>query len=156
MRIPFPLWLAALLLPLFGFGQSAERLGSVKRVYVGSFGDKTGALELRDNVAALLRKSHSVVVVKTPEEADAVLAGSGEVWVKGHFSLNPRQREVNADSQPIYGGYVSVELKGKGDETLWSYLATPRRYVGGDVFRDMADHVVKKLVETLAEERKSR
>jgi hypothetical protein len=140
--------------PASQFCQNAERLRSVKRVFIGSFGEKPGASALRDSVAAMLEKSRGITVVKTPAEADAAVFGTGEVWIKGHFSLNPRQRQVNADSQPIYGGYLSVELKGKGDETLWSYLATPQRDVRGDIHKELAGRVVKKLLAAVAEERK--
>jgi hypothetical protein len=147
--------LAALLLPAAGFAQTAERLGAVKKLFVGSFGDKPGASVLRENLAARLSKSHGVTVVMSAANADAVVTGSGEVWIKGHFSLNPRQREINSDSQPIYGGYLSVEVKGKGGETLWSYLVTPQRGFIGDVNKDLAGHVVKKMLEAMAEEKKS-
>ncbi len=149
MRFKVLAMVSALLIPHYGLSQDATHLGSVRRLFVGSFGEKPGATALRDDVAALLGKSHTVTVVKKPEEADAVLDGTGEVWVKGHYSLNPRQREVNADSQPIYGGYLSVELKGKGDETLWSYLVTPHPHVTGDIHKDLAGHVVKKLLEAI-------
>jgi hypothetical protein len=142
------------LIPHSGISQSATHLGSVKRLFVDSFGEKPGASNLRDSLAALLAKSHAVTVVKKPEEADAVLMGTGEVWVKGHYSLNPRQREVTADTQPVYGGYLSVELKGKGDETLWSYLVTPHQHVTGDIYKDLAGHVVKKLLEAIKGEKK--
>jgi hypothetical protein len=140
---------STLFIPHSGFSQDAAHLGSVRRLFVGSFGEKPGATALRDNVAALLSRSHTVTVVNKSEGADGVLDGTGEVWVKGHYSLNPRQREVNADSQPIYGGYLSVELKGKGDETLWSYLVTPHPHVTGDIHKDLAGHVVKKLLEAI-------
>jgi hypothetical protein len=74
--------------------------------------------------------------------------------VKGHYSLNPRHRGVTADTQPFYGGYLSVELKGKGDETLWSYLVTPHPHVTGDIYKDLAGHVVKKLLDAIKEEKK--
>jgi len=144
----------ALLMPHSAFSGDAARLGSVRRLFVASFGERPDASALRNNVAALLARSHAVTVVNKPEDADAVLAGTGEVWVKGHYSLNPRQREVTADSQPIYGGYLSVELKGKDDETLWSYLVTPHPHVTGDIHRDLAGRVVKKLLEAIKEEKR--
>jgi hypothetical protein len=145
---------SALLIPHYGFSQDATHLGSVSRLFVASFGEKPGTSTLRGNVAALLAKSHAVTVVKKPEEADAVLMGTGEVWVKGHYSLNPRQREVTADSQPIYGGYLSVELLGKDDEILWSYLVTPHPHVTGDIHKDLAGRVVKKLLEAIKEDKR--
>jgi len=116
----------------------------VKNVYVDSFGDKPGASELRQQVTAELRKSPGVQVVAAPTDADLVLSGTGEVYVKSHYSLNPRDRSVN-DAQAVYTGYLSVELKDKKGETVWSYLATPHSSGSRDVSRILARLVVKKL-----------
>src|ERR1700683_4998609 len=66
-----------------------------KNVFVDSFGDKPGSAELRGQVTSELRKSQEFHVVEAPAEADLVLSGTGEVWVKRHYSLNPRNRSVN-------------------------------------------------------------
>jgi hypothetical protein len=127
--------------------QTALSLSTVKKVYVDSLGDKSGAKELRDALIGRLRKSHEIQVVDQANEADAVITGSAEVWVKGYYSTNPKPSKFN--QIPIYGGFLSVELKGKGDETLWSYLVTPGKMEWNGIAQDLSGQLTKKLLETL-------
>lgn len=127
------------------FAQAPANLNDIKNVYVDSFGDRPGAVQLHDKIVSELEKSRRFHVVESPSEADAVLAGSGEVWVKSYYSLNPRNRAVNSETQALFAGYLSIELKDKKGETLWSYLATPHSSATGDVTRNLARLVVKKL-----------
>ncbi len=115
----------------------------VRNVFVGSFGDKPGAAKLRAAVVGDLTRSGKFHVVEDPSGADATLDGKGEVWVSGYYSMNPRERSVS-DSYAVYTGYLSVELKDKKGETIWSYLATPHSS-SGEVNRDLARLVVRKL-----------
>jgi phosphate transport system substrate-binding protein len=117
---------------------------TTRNVFVDSFGDKPGASELREQVTSELRKTPGFRVVAMPGDADFVLAGTGEVWVKSHYSLNPRNRSIS-DAQAVYTGYLSIELKDKKGETEWSYLATPHSSGSGDVSRILARLAVKKL-----------
>jgi len=132
--------------------QTAETLGAVHRIYVEPFAAKPGAEVLRGELIAELiaasGKSHRIAVVKSPSEADALLSGTGESWVRGYYSLNPRVRSVTG-AVPIYGGYLSVELKGRQGETLWSYLVTPRRSGPEDISRNLASQMIRRLVEAL-------
>lgn len=126
--------------------QAPSNLNDIRSVCVDSFGDRTGASELREKIVAELEKTHRFRIVGTEAEADGVLSGTGEVWIKSYFSLNPRQRAVSG-AQATYAGYVSVELRDKKGETLWSYLATPHTAPASEnVSRDLAKLVVKKLV----------
>lgn len=129
--------------------QSAGSLDQVKRVYVGSFGVKSESEKLRDSLIAELRKYNRLTVVPRAADADAVLQGSGDVWVKGYYALNPRVREVGEGAQPLYGGFLSVELMGKENEPLWSWIATPKRS-SSDIRRDLASEVAKKLDSSVA------
>ncbi len=128
-------------------GQALSRQAAapiqVKNIFVGSFGDKPGAAKLRDAVVGDLTRSGKFHVVEDPAGADATLDGKGEVWVSGYYSMNPRERSVS-DSHAVYTGYLSVELKNKKGETIWSYLATPHSS-SGEVKRDLARLVVRKL-----------
>jgi phosphate transport system substrate-binding protein len=118
---------------------------TTRNVFVDSFGDKPGASGLREQVTVELRKLAQFHVVDTPSQADLALSGTGEVWVKSHYSLNPRNRSVNSDAQAVFTGYLSVELKDKKGETVWSYLATPHTSGSGDVSRILARLVVQKM-----------
>ncbi len=128
--------------------QTALTPGAVKSVYIEPLGSKPGAEALRAALIAELKKSHRVTVVPSPAAADAVMGGTGETWIRGYYSLNPRARGVEG-AQPIYGGYLSVELKGRGNETLWSYLVTPRRFGPEDIGRNLCGQIVHKLLEIL-------
>ena len=130
--------------------QLTSSLDQVKRVYVGSFGAKPESGKLRDTLIAELNKHHRLTVVYSPDAADAILKGSGEVWIKGYYSLNPRVREVSEGAMPVYGGFLSVELTGKQDEPLWSWLVTPRRTGSGDISRELASQIAKRLDDSLA------
>jgi phosphate transport system substrate-binding protein len=118
---------------------------TTKSIFVDSFGDKPGAAELREQVQSELQKLPKFRVVENRAEADLVLTGTGEVWVKSYFSLNPRNRSVNEDSQAVYTDYLSVELKDKKGETVWSYLATPHSSGSRDVSHTLAKVVAQKM-----------
>jgi hypothetical protein len=68
MKLEVVAIVSALLIPHSGFSQNAANLGSVKRLFVDSFGEKPGASNLRDNVAALLARSHSVTVERSQKK----------------------------------------------------------------------------------------
>jgi hypothetical protein len=130
--------------------QATSSLDQVKRIYVGSFGDKADSGKLRDSLISELGKHHRLTVVDSPDAADAILKGSGAVWIKGYYSLNPRVREVGPGASPVYGGFLSVELTGKKDEPLWSWLVTPHRAGSGDISRDLAGEIARRLDDSVA------
>lgn len=105
----------------------AKQAGAIKRLYVEPFVTKTGAEELREDVIAELRKIGSVSLVAGESGADAILGGGGEIWIKGYRSLNPRSGRSPSNGTPVYAGYLSVELRDRKGETIWSYLATRGR-----------------------------
>jgi len=134
-------------------GQAAQTglsLPQIRSVYVDSFGGKPGAQELRASLIAALEKSHKLKVASTPGQADAVLGGSGETWIRGYYSLNPRVRYVTSDAHAVYGGYLSVELKNSHEETLWSFLVTPRHFGPEPIDRNLAEQMAKKILAALA------
>jgi hypothetical protein len=130
-----------------GYAQIAETLSQVKRVYVGSLGDKQGATELHDKLIRRLRKARGIEVVAGPSEADAIITGTGEIWVKGYVSTGPRPSPYGR--QPVYDGYLSVELRGKDNVALWSYSATPGMFLWSDLPQDLVNRFVKQLLAAL-------
>jgi phosphate ABC transporter phosphate-binding protein len=124
--------------------QNAETLSRVKKVYVGSFGEEDAAVKVRERIIRQLRKNGRLEVVNEPSAADAVIEGSANIWVAGYFSTNPRTPA--SSRQPIVHGFLSVEVLGKGNDTLWSYLVTPGKFRSGPVTEDLADQLVTKLV----------
>jgi phosphate transport system substrate-binding protein len=90
----------------------------------------------------------SVTLAADESNADAILGGGGEVWIKGYRSHNPRLGKVAPNGTPIYTGFLSIELRDKNGEILWSYLATPPA-ASGDVSKDISILIAKKLNEAL-------
>ncbi len=131
-----------------GFSLAAANAGAqtAKRLYVEPFTTKAQREKLRDEVVTELRKVHSVAVVGSDATADLILGGGGEIWVKGYRSLNPRSGQSTANGTPVYGGYLSVELRDTKGETLWSDLVTP-----GPGSEDVAKDLSKKIAKDIAE-----
>jgi hypothetical protein len=121
---------------------------SVTRIYVEPFISKSTDT-FRVETIKLLKTQKGIEVVADIANADRVLAGSDQTYIKGYLSRNPRVRYRNSDSRPVYGGYVSVELKDRHEDTVWSYLATPRRFGPEEIGRNMAGQIVSKLQEFL-------
>jgi phosphate transport system substrate-binding protein len=123
--------------------------GGARRLFVEAFATKSGAEELRQDVTAELRKLNSVSIVADESTADLILGGGGEIWIRGYRSFSPRSHmKLPTNGTPIYGGYLSVELRDKQGVTLWSYLATPGT-ASGDVSKDLSKRIAKNLAEAL-------
>jgi hypothetical protein len=127
--------------------QTVIPLSQIKKIYVDSLGAKKGSTELRDALVKRLRKVRGLEVVSTKEDADAVITGTGELWVKGYYTTNPRPSAYGQNA--IFGGMLSVEVKDKHNETLWSYLVTPGKFHWDSVAQNLADLLVKKFEEAL-------
>jgi len=119
----------------------------VRSIFIGEIKGISQADAIRHALMEELRKSGKPSLAG-PDSADATLTGNGELWVKGYYNLNPRERSLGEDAHRVYGGYLSVDLRDRQGEVLWSYLVTPRR--GYDsVGRDLAGQVLKKLREAI-------
>jgi len=128
------------------FAWQSPTADAVRRIYVEPFTTREGSQKLREDVIAELRKQSSVAVADSESSADLVLGGGGEVWVKGYVSLNPRSGRSPSSGKPVYAGYLSVELRNKKGETLWSDLVTPGN-APDDVFKDLAKRIAKHVGE---------
>jgi hypothetical protein len=131
------------MIPLLG--QEPASLRSVKRIFVEPLGGKPALEEVTKDLVKELGRSEVFNVAASADQADATLTGRGDTWLKGYYSLNPRAGTSPANGQPVYGGYVSVELKDHAGVTLWSYLSTPRSG-SKNIARDLSKDVVKHLV----------
>jgi hypothetical protein len=127
--------------------QTAETLAQAKKVYVASLGDKQGATGLRDKLILRLRKCRGIEVAGSPSEADAIITGTGEIWVKGYINSNPKPSPYNR--QPVYDGYLTVELRGKDSAILWSDHVTPGKFQWDDIPQDLVNRAAKKLLAAL-------
>src|SRR5580700_4246575 len=123
--------------------------GGPSRIYVEAFTTKADAKKLRDDLTADLRKLSAVSLVADESNADLTLGGGGEIWVRGYRSFSPRSHmKLPSNGTPIYGGYLSVELKNKRGVTVWSYLVTPGT-PSEDIFKDLSKRIAKHLADAL-------
>jgi phosphate ABC transporter phosphate-binding protein len=123
--------------------------GTPKRLYVEGFAVNADAEKLREDVTAELRKLSSVSLVADQSNADLILGGGGEIWLKGYRSFSPRSHmKLPTNGTPVYGGFLSVELKNKQGVTVWSYLVTPQA-ASEDIPKDLSKGIAKHLAEGL-------
>jgi len=101
---------------------------------------------MRERLIDRLNKDGRFKVVESASAADVILRGMSSVWATGTLSFTPHSK---AAKQTIYEGYVSVELVGKSNQTLWSYLVTPSRFRTVNITDDLADHMASHLLSAL-------
>jgi phosphate transport system substrate-binding protein len=130
--------------------QTAEEFPQVKKLYVAALSGGSGANVLRDSLVRQLRKSGEFELVEIPSRADAIVRGTGQLWIKGYIATNPRSPASNR--QAVYGGFLSVEVAGRHNEILWSYLVTPSRFAWRGISDDLSGNLVKQM--TAAHDRK--
>ena len=130
-------------------------MGETALVYVEPFGGKPGASGLRTELVRLLAKEPGIKVADDASSADFLISGAGETFIKGYLGANPRVRYLNSDAKPVYGGYLSLELKNPRHETVWSYLVTPRRFGPEDVNQNLAGQMARKVAAEIQAERKA-
>jgi|HubBroStandDraft_4_1064222.scaffolds.fasta_scaffold06049_3 phosphate transport system substrate-binding protein len=124
--------------------------GGPSRIYVEAFTTKADAKKLRDDLTADLRKLSAVSLVADESNADLILGGGGEIWVRGYRSFSPRSHmKLETNGTPIYGGYLSVELKNKEGVTVWSDLVTPGKE-SDDISKDLSKRIAKDLTDALS------
>ena len=128
--------------------QTSPAEPNTRRVYVEPFVTQEGSEKFREDVIAQLRKLNSISVAGDESSADAILGGGGEIWIKGYRSHNPQLGNPAPNGTPIYTGFLSIELRDRNGETLWSYLATPPA-ASEDLSKDLSTLIVRKLVEAL-------
>ncbi len=135
-------WFVAIAAPLFA--QSARTLQQVKTIYMESFGSSNTDEILRTNLIKRLEKNGGYRVVGDKSAADALVKGSGEVWIKNYLATNWRSPATNR--QAVYSGYLSVEVMGRDGVTLWSYLATPYKLIWTNIADELAGNLVHAMI----------
>ena len=85
-------------------------------------------------------------MISSSKDADLILSGDTELFVRQYYNLYVRAGTSPSNGRPIYGGYVSVELKSPSGETLWSYLATARAG-SKDAPHHLSEDIVKHLLD---------
>ena len=127
------------------FAQLASSLEQARSLYVDVFDGGPEAATLRQSLVRALEHSHRFQVVPTAAAADAILKGTGKIWIRGYISASARTPANNR--QPVYAGYLSVEVTGAANQPLWSWLVTPGRFEWKNIVDDLADRAVAKLLD---------
>ncbi len=120
-------------------------LAASHRLYVADIA-KAGDSDLRKELLRQLSKSKDLQLVQSPAQADEILTGSAELYIRGYYSLYVRAGSAPSHGRPLYGGFASVVLKSRSGETLWSYLATLQESTstpGRELSRDIARHLIE-------------
>jgi phosphate ABC transporter phosphate-binding protein len=126
--------------------QIADNLRSVHTLAVASLGDGAQARAVRHRIVERLEKSGRIKLVEDPAAADAELRGASGIWATGSVVIDPHS---TSSRQTNYLGYVSMQLVGKGNQPLWSYLVTPSRFRSGSITDDLADHAAARLLNAI-------
>ena len=140
-------WIALGLLPLLYVSCSRPRKASAAFTPSRSSSPPTAAAspEIRARIDQQLGKSQ-LQVVNNAASADAILRLTANVWATGTVSASPRSNSTRATN---YQGYLSAELTGKDNQTLWSYLVTPNRLRTESFTDDLADQLVSRLLAAI-------
>jgi hypothetical protein len=93
------------------FARQTPSANTIQRIYVEPFTTQAGSKKFREDVVAELRKLSLISLTSDESNADAILGGGGEVWIKGYRSHNPRLGNVALNGTPIYTGFLSIELR---------------------------------------------
>lgn len=125
--------------------QRIASLSQAKTLCIESFDGGADAAHLRDSLVRELSRSGRFRLVQSPAAADAIVKGTGQIWVRGYVSINPRT--PSSDREAVYGGYLSLEVVAASGQPLWSWLATPARFSWSNIFDNLAGHAAKKLIE---------
>jgi phosphate ABC transporter phosphate-binding protein len=124
---------------------SVTSLSQVKTLYVESFSGGSDAELLRTSLVRRLAKDRRFNLVQSAKGADAVVNGTGQIWVRGFITINPRN--PSTDRQPVYGGYLSLEVVGGDGQPLWSWLVSPGRLTWSNIVDELAGRAADKMIE---------
>jgi phosphate transport system substrate-binding protein len=124
--------------------QSSPTLSQTRILYVEPFKSGGSAARFRESLTKHLRRSGRYQLVDTPQTADAIVKGDGQIWVKGHITTDARASVTNR--QKVYGGFLSVEIVSKDGDPLWSYLVTPSKFAWSSVLDNLASNMAKEML----------
>ena len=87
--------------------QPQPSAANVNSLFVDRFSGGSESATLRDSLVRHLSKS-GFHIAPARKDADAVIEGTGQVWVRGYITTNPRSPATNR--QAVFAGYLSLEM----------------------------------------------
>jgi phosphate transport system substrate-binding protein len=124
--------------------EPVDSLAKVRSLYIADFGGSQDAGRLRASFVQHLAGGR-FTIVSSREQADAIIQGTGQIWLRGYIAINPRT--PSTDRQPVFGGYLSITVTNAQGEPLWSWLATPSRNRWTSIVDDLSGHAARKFVD---------
>lgn len=125
--------------------QRANSLSEVKTLFVATFSGGAESAHLRESLVHRISKNGRFHLVQSPKDADAVVSGTGQIWLRGFITVNPRT--PSSGREGVYGGYLSLQVAGADGQPLWSWLVTPSNLVWSNIVDDLAGRAARKLIE---------
>lgn len=126
-------------------------LHEIRKVYAEPFQGDSGAAFIRAKLLQKLSRHHGFVLVNHVEDSDAILQGSAAFWITGYYNQNPRIRYRTSRDVPVYSATLSLTLKDRQGNVLWSASFKPKfwgsQYVSDNVTNQAACHL-KKAVQS--------
>jgi len=120
-----------------------DRLASVHKIYLGSFGTREGADLIKEKIRLRLIKSKRFAVVERQDQADAVLMGSAHIQESYYGSYSGSSG--SGGTQYSATGVLRL-VSVKNSETVWlfEYVSGHRH---GSASSAVADRTVDKLLK---------
>ncbi len=124
---------------------AVEKLSDIKKIFIAPLGTGEGAELIRQKIITQLMKSNPLVVVESPDQADATLNGVAEL--NGHLVL------YRGCGRTRYSPELLVRLIGRNKQMLWTDdVIISKFFASGNaskVSSDVADKLVKNLTEAI-------
>lgn len=137
------------------YGLQPPNLRSVQKIYVDSFGNAEGAGLIREKLINRLVQSGKVTVVESPEQADAILVGVGEVTRGVRYTSTQTESGGSASGGTKYDATLVVRLISREKAILWVDEAKPG-LMARSVSSSVADKIVKNLLKSIDKAQKSK
>jgi phosphate ABC transporter phosphate-binding protein len=127
-----------------GAAEPVDSLAKARTIYIAKFNGSQDAERLRSSFVQHLAGG-PFRMVSSREQADAIIQGTGQIWLRGYVAINPRT--PSTDRQPFFGGYLSISVTNAQGEPPWSWLTTPSRTRWASIVDDLSGHAASKLVD---------
>jgi hypothetical protein len=132
---------------------TVQQIQDIKSIYVGSFGDGDGSELIRSKIISRLVKSGNVAVVETPDHADAILTGVGELSRTTDYSASATANSANASGGSKYHATAGARLLSRDQRILWTDEASTRFFYRS-ASSSVADKIVKNLLKAMSPPKK--
>jgi hypothetical protein len=132
---------------------TVKQIQDVKSIYVASFGDGDGSELIRSKIISRLVKSGKVTVVETPDHADAILTGVGELSKTTHYNASATPTSANASGGSKYHATAGARLLGRDQRILWADEASTGFFYRS-ASSSVADKIVKNLLKAMSSSKK--